>query len=776
MVRPRLYNSTKERKEAHNQASIRYYARNHQRISAELQAKRLKEKLRREKEERRRRDKQAKKQSRLRENVPEALVDVKQPSKIDQWMRLAAALPRQIHRAMEPDPDRHMELLFEDLSKPQNDILRIERTLKRLGDLRKKADSFWSPIVALEGTVTSPAFRRYMGFQGLEDIWQVLFFEIIHLFLKRLLQSFQTWQTVIRFPPDNNHDLSQAASASLPPSLDLGTKFTPFPCNCSLTLELRQNSETPPQYSTNWYLASMKYCPSSLTVWHSLLLVTPGACGRRGSSAPTEEAAMCQARQAWLAFERRYAATKASKTDSSAPAPCSWSSGEALGKSFMYSKDLSPWTGPLVYLDHSPSFVALECDNEDSVCDFYAATYIRGILAGSYQQTMEWIYDDFLFRHPQYRLGRLFGIDIMLVSQEMIVRRGQHIDFLADYLWRYCNQGEPGFRAAGLIRFMHQWHLHYPGAFSSWIEGQADISPQEEEAWKLSLRLQHWDWDCPLAFNSSIDSKAGISPQEEEAWNDAHDNELYHRFLQERVDSYIIAKSEGREKLQSFLERTDLHWCLSFDTPSGLGNAEAASHQRWRQQYIREGLETIAQRRLFFRRKAKERNGGRTPSPRKPVKPRPAYKIYTDANPTPSPVRRLRIQAGIRPVPRTPLKASSPSSAPAKPRTPVKASSLSSAPSKRRIALKVASRSPSSSPSMLVATELSSSPLRGYSSSAASPLPSSSPIASPFTSPLASSSAHFNSCSKSTLTLPSFDMSSLPETPTRLPLRLMVKK
>ncbi|KAJ7583943.1 hypothetical protein C8J56DRAFT_893585 [Mycena floridula] len=473
---------------------------------------------------------------------------------------------------------------------------------------------------------------------------------------------------------------------------------------------------------------------------------------------------------------------------------------------FIYSKDLSPWTGPLVYLDHSPSFVALECDNEDSFCDFYAATYMRGILAGSYQQTIEWIYDDFLSRHPQYRLGRLFGIDIMLVSQEMIVRRGQHIDFLADYLWRYCNQGEPGFRAAGLIRFMHQWHLHYPGAFSSWIEGQADVTPQEEDAWTLSRHLQHWD--SPRLFYSSNDSQAGISPQEEEAWNDAHDsqpriqretrptlrpqpytfrqpryprtkrqmsvvctdNELYHRFLQERADSYIIAKGKGRQALQSFLDRTDLHWSLSFDLPNGLGDAEAASHQRWRQQYIREGLETISQRRLFFRRKAKELNGGLTPSPRKPPKPRPAYKIYTSANPTPSPIRRLRIQAGIHPVLRIPLKASSQSSPLSKPSVHRKASSPL----------------PSSSPLKPVAAEFSSSPLRESSPTASllpsSPLPSSSPVAysspstSPFSSPLTPSSVHISLSSKSVLTLPSFDIGSLPETPTRLPSRLRLKK
>ncbi|KAJ7578930.1 hypothetical protein C8J56DRAFT_1059774 [Mycena floridula] len=658
MVRPRLYKSTKERKEAHNQASIRYYARNHDRISAELRAQRLKQKHKREKAEKRQRDKRARKT----ENVLEAVIEAHKPDKISQWMRLAAALPRQIHRAMTPNPDSHMNRLLDDLSKPQIDTVGVERTLKRLGELRTKANSFWSPIVALEGTVDSPAFKRYLGFQG-----QVV--------------------KAIAWP------------------------------------HVRGFQEKP-----------------------------------------------------W------------------AKAYCRW---------FVYSKDPSLGTGPLVYLDHSPSFAALNCEDENTVCDLYAATYIQGILFGSYQQTMQAIYDDFLFRYPQYRLGPLFGIDIMLVSNETMIRRGQHIDFLADYLWHYCNNVEPGFRAAGLVRLMHQWHRDYPGAFSIWIDGQAHISPQEEEAWRLSLFMQRWYLDYPGALGRWIDGNSDITRQAEEAWDEAHtmtirlmrmglgidlernqcgfrrkfqtelqclgshqpqiqyttttlhssqryprdkshstDKELYHRFLQERVIGYINAKSQGIKELQSFLDRTDLHWALCFDAPKGQSASEAA---RWRQLYIRDGLETIAQRRLFFRRKAKEVNGGKSPSPRKAFKPRPAYKIYTTAHPTPSPVRWLRIRAGISPVLRTPSKASSPS--------------WSSSPVKQSL------------------TEFSSSPLRENSSSAGS-LPSSpvagssSPSKSAFSSPLSCSSpCPLLTSPKYPVIFPPIDRSVLPQTPSRLPRR-----
>ncbi|KAJ7572539.1 hypothetical protein C8J56DRAFT_905382 [Mycena floridula] len=435
--------NAKERKEAHNQASIRYYARNHQRIRAELQAKRLKEKLKREKEERRRRAKQAKKQSRSRENVPEALVDVKKPSKIDQWMRLAAALPRQIHHVMEPDPDRHMQLLLDDLSKPKNDILCVERTLKRLGDLRKKADSFWSPIVELEGTVTSPAFKRYMGFQG------------------QVVKAI-SWVENLYLASMEGKDMQKMQARG---------KF------------LYQEEK------------------GMLTQVKKLLNKVSRAHCRRGQFGSA--AFVKQGRPVFC-------------LNDAMPQRLPRRLIRPFQPQFIYTNDPSPWTGPLVYLDHSPSFVALDCDYEDTICGFYALTYIQGILAGLYQQTMDAIYKDFLSRYPQYRLDPLFGIDIMLVPKEMMVRRGQHIDFLANYFWCYCNQAEPGFRTAGLIRFMHQWHLDYPG--------QADISPKEEEAWRLSRRLHLWDLDCPGPLDSWIDGEAGISPHEEEAWNEAHGN------------------------------------------------------------------------------------------------------------------------------------------------------------------------------------------------------------------------------------------------------------
>ncbi|KAJ7573818.1 hypothetical protein C8J56DRAFT_903047 [Mycena floridula] len=553
MVRPRLYKSTKERKEAHNQASIRYYARynlhkcssvsflifplfsNHDRISAELRAQRLKQKHKRlhwsirEKAEKRQRDKRARKT----ENVLEAVIEAHKPDKISQWMRLAAALPRQIHRAMTPNPDSHMNRLLDDLSKPQIDTVGIERTLKRLGELRTKANSFWSPIVALEGTVDSPAFKRYLGFQG-QVVKAIAWVENLYLasmegqdmqkmrdhgdFLYQkekgmLLQVKKTWQTVIGFSPDYIHNLSQAASTFLP-LLDPGTKLTPFlwqqPGSMGNLRKLipgehQRLLKAGSPYGILFAGDSNGNLSGSLSTWQ----FGPDYRSSDVSSKPHvrgfQEKPWAKAYCRWVPFTLILVENQCS------------TKGQ-----FVYSKDPSLGTGPLVYLDHSPSFAALNCEDENTVCDLYAATYIQGILFGSYQQTMQAIYDDFLFRYPQYRLGPLFGIDIMLVSNETMIRRGQHIDFLADYLWHYCNDVEPGFRAAGLVRLMHQWHRDYPGAFSIWIDGQAHISPREEEAWRLSLFMQRWYLDYPGALGRWIDGNSDITRQAEEAWDEAH--------------------------------------------------------------------------------------------------------------------------------------------------------------------------------------------------------------------------------------------------------------
>ncbi|KAJ7581771.1 hypothetical protein C8J56DRAFT_895346 [Mycena floridula] len=71
----------------------------------------------------------------------------------------------------------HLEMLFVDLR--NKDTQCLDETLKLLGQLRIKADLFWSPMVELEGTVSSVAFKQYEGYKGkvyqairwVEDIW-----------------------------------------------------------------------------------------------------------------------------------------------------------------------------------------------------------------------------------------------------------------------------------------------------------------------------------------------------------------------------------------------------------------------------------------------------------------------------------------------------------------------------------------------------------------------------------------------------------------------------
>ncbi|KAJ7580111.1 hypothetical protein C8J56DRAFT_896720 [Mycena floridula] len=163
--------------------------------------------------------------------------------------------------------------------------------------------------------------------------------------------------------------------------------------------------------------------------------------------------------------------------------------GNVSKKVLFFYTDPEPWTSyePPVYLDHSPSFKPLLASEKAALVQ-HVPVYIEGILSGTYQDTIETIYDAFVAECPRHVLEPLSDIDIKLAIYESRARRAQHLDFVAQHLWCYCAIDSPVFQLAGLSWFMLYWHRDYPGPSSSWRpwDAQPSISDEEEEAWNMA--------------------------------------------------------------------------------------------------------------------------------------------------------------------------------------------------------------------------------------------------------------------------------------------------
>ncbi|KAJ7593153.1 hypothetical protein C8J56DRAFT_886154 [Mycena floridula] len=146
MVRQRLYHTEEERIVAHRARNNRHYARERKRQREAKQGA-----------------KKSLKSNSKTTSKPESL-------DMSQLLRLASRFPQQIHRIMAPDPHSYLDALFLDL-RSQN-TQGLDKTLKMLGKLRTKADSFWSRMVELEGTVSSPDFKQYEAYK--EKVYQAI--------------------------------------------------------------------------------------------------------------------------------------------------------------------------------------------------------------------------------------------------------------------------------------------------------------------------------------------------------------------------------------------------------------------------------------------------------------------------------------------------------------------------------------------------------------------------------------------------------------------------